>query len=184
MNFRIKNLVIKISALIIILTFVPVSLPINAAEKHEEVVVSEASAEAQRELKPYYGESEKITVLDTAYKTVTVTPSGQLPNGENFPTGGGLWVAQGGGADISFSVSLAWEFISFSVNAGFASGDNIVGKYVQFPADNHYYKVKIDKRIKFEHHKVDVYQYNEYKYTYYTTVNSVDAASNYLQRIS
>lgn len=31
--------------------------------------------------------------------------------------------------------------------------------------------------MKIERHKVDVYQYNEYKYTYYTTVSSLYSES-------
>lgn len=148
-----------------------------------EVVVSEEFAKSDQ-INPRYGETEQITVVGTEYRTVTVTPSGQPPQGNNFPNGGGLYVNTSSGPNVSFSFGLSWGHASIGLSIGTASPNYAVGgKYISFPADKYYYLAKIDKRIKFERHKVDVYQYNEYKYTYYTTVNSVISESNYLVRV-
>jgi len=157
---------------------------VYATETHKDVVVSEVYANAQKNMKDYYGESEKITVLATEYRTTTVTPTGQNPGGTSFPTGGGFYVNSNGGVDVSVSFTLAWEFVSASINVGYASTGNVVGAYVSAPANNNFYMVKIDKTLKFEQHKVDVYRYNVYQYTYYTTVHSLYSETMYVVKVN
>ena len=158
--------------------------PVFASQLPKEKVVSEEYANEQKKLNPRYGENEKVTVVNTEYKTVTVTPSGQNPGGYNFPNGGGLYINTAKGSNQSFSVGVSWGIASFSVSIGQASKTSSVGgTYVKFPADNNYYIVKINKKMKIERHKVDVYQYNEYKYTYYTTIPSLYSESFSLSKV-
>lgn len=181
-----KKFLIKSTTLLLIISSIISTQvqPALASQITKEKIVSEEYANEQKEINPRYGENEKITVVNTEYKTVTVTPSGQNPGGYNFPTGGGLYINTAKGSNQSFSVGVSWGIASFSVSIGQASKTSSVGgTYVKFPADNNYYIVKINKKMKIERHKVDVYQYNEYKYTYYTTVSSLYSESFSLSKV-
>lgn len=97
-----------------------------------------------------------------------MTPSGQPAGGNNFKSGGSLFLNYDSGGSQSISVGLGWEPFSFSVSTGQMSTNAYTsGSTVNFPAGNNYYIVKLNRRMKFERHKVDVYQYNTYQYTYY-----------------
>lgn len=137
-----------------------------AAEESQEVVVSEEYAKANYR----YGESEKITVVATDYETITVTPDGQLPGGEKFESGGGFYVYRDKGPVMSFSFAATWGRFSFGVSIGLASTEKVGGRFVEAPDNIHFFKVLIDKTMKLERHKVDVYQYGVYQYTYYTNI--------------
>lgn len=122
-----------------------------------------------------YGESEKVTILSTEYKNVTVTPEGQLDVGYRFSSGnnGFIYININGGSSQTFSFALSWGIASVSLNLGTTSTNSIYGIAVAVPNDGYYYKVKLNNLIKFERHQVDVYNFGEYKYTYYTDVSKV-----------
>ena len=181
-----KSKFIKTLSSILIITSISTTIvkPVSASEINKEIIVSEDYAKKQKEKNPRYGENEKITVVDTDYRTVTVTPNGQPPAGYNYQTGGGVFVNTSIGASQSFSVGVAWGLVNFSVSVGQASvNPSIGGNIVNIPADNNYYIVKINKKMKIERHKVDVYQYNEYKYTSYPDVASVHSESFFLTKV-
>ena len=145
---------------------------------HEELIVSEEYAKNNAR----YGEREEITVIGVDSKTKTVTPSGQPPNGTRFPTGGGLYVNTSGGPSISVGFGLNWgETYNTSISVGLASSNSSIGGiFLTAPNKKDYFIAKIDKTYRFERHKVDVYQYNEYRYTYYTTIKKLDSESAYM----
>lgn len=89
-----KKFLIKSTTLLLIISSIISTQvqPALASQITKEKIVSEEYANEQKEINPRYGENEKITVVNTEYKTVTVTPSGQNPGGYNFPTGGGLYI--------------------------------------------------------------------------------------------
>lgn len=160
-------------------------MPVSAAESlNEEVIVSEEYAMSQKD-KLRYGEREEITVLATNYGTTTVTPNNQPPGGFNFPTGGGVYVDTSGGPTMAVSFSVSWGgVVSTGVSIGLAGiSSSVGGVYLAAPTKTDYYKAKINKKYKIERHKVDVYQYNEYKYTYYTTPATLHSVQAYLQKV-
>lgn len=169
---------------IIIVTTNIISVSAAQSNPKKEVIVSEEYANAQKEIGLRYGEREEITVVNTEYKNVVVTPAGQFAGGENFPAGGGLYINADAGGSQSVSVGVSWGIANFSVSIGQASKNSTIGgRFVSFPADNHYYLVKINRTMKIERHKVDVYQYNEYKYTYYATHSKIHDQSYPLVKV-
>lgn len=61
---------------------------------------------------------------------------------------------------------------------------NVVsGDAVYFPAGN-FYIVKLERTYDFERHKVDVYKYSEYQYTYYTTVKKEYSKNYILEKVN
>lgn len=167
------------SVLVFSMCMIPLA-KVKAESVYDEVVVPEVYALDNAR----YGEREEITVLNVDYKTTTVTPSGQPPHGTRFPTGGGLYVNTSGGPTISVGFGVNWgETVSTSVSIGSASTNNIGGIYLVAPNKTNYFIAKIDKKYKIEKHKVDVYQYNEYKYTYYTTISKFYSESAYMVKV-
>lgn len=66
-------------------------------------------------------------------------------------------------------ISLEKELFIISISLGKWYGTNVVtGDAVYFPAGD-FYIVRLNRTYRFERHKVDVYQYTDYQYTYYTT---------------
>ena len=152
-----------------------------AMATNKEIVVSETFAKENAR----YGEREEIEVLDVEYETVEVTPEGQPPQGTNFPSGGGLYVNPDKGPMESISIGVGWGVFSTSLAVGNVSttGSAVGGAFVEFPADNHYYLIVIENEFRIEHHKVDVYQYDEYKYTYYSTPGYLQSRSYRLEQV-
>jgi hypothetical protein len=182
-----KTKFIRTLSSILILTTINITniKPVFASELNKEIIVSEEYAKEQKEKSPRYGENEKITVVDTDYKYVTVKPNGQPPGGYNYPSGGAVFVNTSMGSSQSFSVGVAWGIVNFSVSVGQASvSPSIGGNIVNIPAGNNFYTIGITKKMKIEKHKVDVYQYNDYKYTYYTSVASVYSESFPLTKVN
>lgn len=169
------------STLILSMCILP-TMPVSAAEpEREEIIVTEEFAQNQKG-NMRYGEREEITVLATEYRTHTVTPSGQQSGGYRFPTGGSIYVDTNGGPTMSVTFSVAWGAVSVGVSAGIAGTSSSIGGFVlPAPTTTQWYRAVIDKEYKIEHHKVDVYQYNEYKYTYYSSPVSLYRISPYLQ---
>lgn len=175
---------IIISILIFSMCVFPV-IPVDAAETSTgEIIVTEEYAKSQRN-KFRYGEREEITVIATNYGTTTVTPNGQPEGGYKFSTDGGVYVNTSGGPTISVSFSVSWGgVVSTGVSIGLASkSSNVGGLYLTAPNNTDYFKAKIDKKYKIEWHKVDVYQYNEYKYTYYSTPATLYSVDAYLVKV-
>lgn len=158
-----------LSAFLILSIFSLSFMQVNAAPSEEIVVSEEYAHKNAKQMR--YGEREVITIVKTETQSTTVVPQGQPSQGYRFPSGGAVIVNEGGGPTISVDFSLTWEIATVGVSIGSASTDTTIsGLIVNFPASTDYYKVKLKKTYEFQRHKVDVYQYNEYKYTYYTTV--------------
>lgn len=133
---------------------------------------------------PRYGEREQITVIKTEMEKVYVTPSGQLPGGLCFPTGGSIIINPNKGGNQSISVGVSWGVVSVAVSTGaVVSKESVGGVAVKFPADNHYYQVDIERTMRIERHKVDVYKYNEYQYTYYSSASRIEDQKYVLRKI-
>lgn len=166
----------------VILLFIPAHNAFAASDSNtRKIIVSEEHAKQQSKSLRDYGESEVITVLSTEYQATTVTPSGQLPGGTRVSTGGGFYVNTSGGPVMSVNFGLSWGGVSAGVSIGYASTKASVGDiYLSAPTTTEYYMVKITKTLKFERHLVDIYQYGEYKYSYYNTVYSVYRQDAYL----
>lgn len=147
---------------------------VRAAEPTERIVSEEYVMKQREDGKLRYGESEKVTVVDREYKSYEFIPDGQPTIGTNISTGGGIWIRENKGSTIELSASLAWEMVSFSVNVGLYSKTATTdGTLVNIPAGNIRYMVQRKDTYKFERHRVDVYQYNVYQYTYHTTIRSL-----------
>lgn len=169
------------STLILSMCILP-TMPVSAAEpEREEIIVTEEFAQNQKG-NMRYGEREEITVLATEYRTHTVTPSGQPAGGFHLPGGGSIYVNANGGPTFSVGFSVAWGAVSVNVSAGIAGNSSSIGGFaLPVPTTTQSYRALIDKEYKLERHKVDVYQYNEYKYTYYSSPVILYRISPYLQ---
>lgn len=120
-----------------------------------------------------YGEYENHKVLKTEYKTTTVTPTGQPPGGKKFNSGGSFYVKDKTGAPITVSFNLSWGPVSVGVTPGSAyTAPTANTVLVDVPNNKDFFKVKLVKKYKFEHVKVDHYQYGKLQYSYYTTHKS------------
>lgn len=177
-----------ISGILVMAMTMVLAVPVNAKENtgsHKEIIVSEEYAKSQSlNNKLRYGENEKVTVVATEYKTTTVTPSGQPAGGYRLPKGSLVYVNTSGGPTTSVSFAVSWGVVSVGVGVGLASTNaSIGGLGVALPDAAYYYTVKLEKRYKIERHKVDVYQYNEYKYTYYTDIPELYSVRAYAQRV-
>ncbi|MBU5331977.1 hypothetical protein KQI61_07185 [Anaerocolumna aminovalerica] len=181
-----KKMITKITSccLILAMCISPVITAKAANVSHNEVIVSEEYALNQKQ-QMRYGEIEKITVLHSEYHTTTVTPNGQPPEGVSFPTGGGMYVNTSKGPSLSVGFSVSWGgVVSTSVSVGLAGTAASVGGYfLPAPDTINRYIAKIDKTYKVERHKVDVYRYNEYLYTYYSTPSTLAYESPYMQKV-
>lgn len=147
---------------------------VMASDPTEKIVSEEYVMKQREEGKLRYGESEKVTVVDREYKSYEFIPDGQPPGGKSIESGGGIWIIENKGSTIELSASLAWEMVSFSVNVGlYSEKATDDGTMVYIPTGKIRYKVKRKDTYKFERHRVDVYQYNVYQYTYHTTIRSL-----------
>ncbi len=164
-----KKMVTKITSccLILAMCISPVITAKAADVPHNEVIVSEEYA------------------LNSEYHTTTVTPNGQPPEGVRFPTGGGMYVNTSKGPSLSVGFSVSWGgVVSTSVSIGLAGTAASVGGYfLPAPDTTNRYIAKIDKTYKVEQHKVDVYRYNEYLYTYHSTPSTLAYESPYMQKV-
>lgn len=154
------------------------------ADEVKERIVTEEYAQKQRENDLLrYGEREEVTIVNTEYYTTRVfVPDGQPTKGTSFEYGGYVYIRPNSGPSIDFSVSLAWEMISFSIAMGSYSAKSTAdGTGVYIPGGNIPYLVTRQDTNKFDRHRVDVYQYNTYQYTYYTTVRSL-SRTDYMLR--
>lgn len=130
-----------------------------------------------------YGWTAKNTIKKTEYHTKTTTPSGQLPGGTRFSSGGGFIVNKSGGPKVSFSVGTSWGIVSFGVSVGNASKNNVSGHLVEVPNKTNYFRAKIDRRIRYRRVLVDRYQYGRYKNSYYTTWTDVYSENVYAVKV-
>lgn len=131
-----------------------------------------------------YGEREEWTTVQTYWYTTTVQPSGQLPGGTKLETPGGLFVNMSSGTLSYIDVSVPWGKVSIGVNLGVVSNSSSVGGfYLAFPNTTDYFIVKIEKEYKIEYKKVDMYKYNEYVGTYYTTTYTLYRQNAYLEAV-
>ncbi len=132
-----------------------------------------------------YGVREVVTVAATADRTITVTPGRQPEGGYRLPFGGSIYVNTGGGLSVPAIFPMPWGNVSTSVNVGIAGKESSIGGFsLPVPAKTKYYKAKINKNYRIERRKVDVYQYNEYKYTYYVSVATLRSEEIYVVEVS
>lgn len=160
-------------------------LPLHAAPlAKQEIIVSKEYEESPKNLCGY-GMSEKITVLNTDYKTCTTTPSGQSPGGFRLFTGGFLYVNRTGGPLVRVDFSVSWgEVVKVRMGRGVVGTSiNIGGILLHIPSADDCYRAQIDHKYKIERQKVDVYQYQVYQYTYYTTQAVLASQNIYMERV-
>lgn len=112
-----------------------------------------------------YYEVEKK--LGTYYRTFTVTPSGQPPEGYRLQSGGCIYVNTKGGYDTSFSKSLAGKTVGISVATGYVKKDSATGVCVNLPNRYNFFIVRLHKKYEINEYKVDVYESGSYARTYY-----------------
>lgn len=155
----------------------------NATSDYLQLVDLNTSTSKIKPKLPAYGEREYSTVLKTQNVVKVVEPSGQPTEGYSFPKGGSVYVNTNGGLDISVSVSLTWGVATLGLSTGYIPSDNVGGLSVNIPAGNGFYKVKLAKKYKFSHVRVDCYQYNEFKYSYYKTTSELISISAFPERV-
>lgn len=156
-------------------------------EPENRVFVSEKSVkdESNGNIMPRgaYGWSEKSTVKQTAYYTKVTTPTGQNVGGTRFSTGGGFYVNKTGGPTATFSVSVAWGLVGFSVDVGSVATNNIGGYYLPAPNKTNYFSARIDRRVRFRRVLVDRYKYGQYQSSYWTTWKDIYSERVYAVRV-
>lgn len=170
-----------VSGLLVLALGIGTVTPVSAKNPDDnQMTVSDESVMNQND-KLRYGERDVVTVVHTDYKTTTVTPSGQTEGGYRFPNGGGIYINTSGGPTVTVNFSVSWgKVVSTGVSVGVAGrSSSIGGLYVPVPNKTNYYKVKVDKTYKIEYCKVDQYQYNEYKGTFYITRTKLYSESAY-----
>lgn len=130
-----------------------------------------------------YGWTAKNTIKKTEYYTKTTTPSGQLPGGTRFGSGGGFYVNKSGGPKVSFSFGTSWGIVSYGLSVGSSSTNNVGGTFARADNKTDYFRAKIDRRIRYRRVLVDRYQYGRYKNSYYTTWTDVFSENVYAVKV-
>lgn len=155
----------------------------NTASEHLQLIDLGTNISKIKPKLPAYGEREYSTVLKTQNVVKVVEPSGQPTEGYSFKNGGSVYVNTTGGLDISVSVSLTWGVATLGLSTGYIPSNNVGGLAINIPAGNGFYKVKLSKKYKFSHVRVDCYQYNEFKYSYYKTTSELISISAFPKRV-
>lgn len=155
----------------------------NTASEHLQLIDLGTNISKIKPKLPAYGEREYSTVLKTQNVVKVVEPSGQPTEGYSFKNGGSVYVNTTGGLDISVSVSLTWGVATLGLSTGYIPSNNVGGLAINIPAGKGFYKVKLSKKYKFSHVRVDCYQYNEFKYSYYKTTSELISISAFPERV-
>lgn len=83
---------------------------------------------------------------------------------------------------MAVSFGLSWGVYNAGVSIGYVSKNAAIGGILLTASTTtDYYIAKIEKKT--ERHLVDVYQYGQYQYSYYTTVSSVRSQRAYLEKV-
>lgn len=84
-----------------------------------------------------------------------------IKNGVSMPRGGSLFWTDKGGPEVSFSFgSTIPKLPAVSVGLGVASASRKQGVAVKIPANKHFYKVYVEKQVKFQKYSVYVWRYD------------------------
>lgn len=128
----------------------------------------------KKNVNPNYGATGTSKTYGPIYKDVKVYPTGQNPGGIRLAGGGCVMISTNGGAEISTSVSFAYDTVSFSISTGYLPKNSVNGQCVKVPNSTDYFRFYIVKEYKFELTKVEVYEYgklvNTYKHRKYTLI--------------
>lgn len=81
-----------------------------------------------------------------------------VKDGVSMPRGGSLFWTDKGGPEVSFSFGAS--FPGASVGLGVASASSKQGVAVKIPANKHFYKVYVEKQVKFQKYSVYVWRYD------------------------
>lgn len=114
----------------------------------------------------YYNEIPVVGDEFEEQKTVYVTPTGQPTLGYEGGSGAFIFFFSSGGSTTTFTVTIDAKNFSFTAETGTTSSNGQgYGDYV--PSDAGRHRFEFIKHYVIHTKRIDVYQYSEYKYSYY-----------------
>lgn len=114
-----------------------------------------------------YNEVPVVAGTYTTYKTVYVTPTGQPSLGYTGGSSGIVFFFDYGGSSSKFTITVNGVNVSLTAETGKVSSSGS-GYGASVPSASGKYRFDFKKDYTIKSKKIDVYQYNTYKYTYYT----------------